>query len=71
MCQAIMRCGMSIHGEGFGLLVEGEGERDWGVGGEARLAGGCARKVVEKGKGKWRWRSLPRLRPIFVLPEIP
>lgn len=30
MCQAIMRCGMSIHGEGFGLLVEGEGERDWG-----------------------------------------
>lgn len=32
MCQAIMRCSMAIHGGDSGLLVEGEGERDWGAG---------------------------------------
>ncbi|KAH8762568.1 hypothetical protein F5883DRAFT_117381 [Diaporthe sp. PMI_573] len=72
MCQAIMRCSVSIHGGGdLGCWLRAKESETggWARRGEARLAIGCAQKVVEKGKGKWRWRSPTATSTHFCPPQ--
>lgn len=70
MCQAIMRCSMSIHGGGdLACWLRAKESETGGGPGEARLAIGCTREVVEKGKGKWRWRSPTATSTHFCPPQ--